>query len=342
MADAAVLLDSASELCATRRCGEAVALWEQASSLRPADPGVHYQLGFCYAGGCGARALLDPAIAIFHYRRALALSAKATAVGRAMVLGALGNAYASAAGRSRPQLMNAIRCYEEAAEIYAGARKLDDWAREQFNLGNVWCEMPEADFPEKWQRAIEHYERALPVRTRTNDARHYAATLQNLGTAYREVKSGDPHANVRKAIDCYHRAIRALRNVAPARKRADLHHNLGNAFLSLSAMEAFEDRNVLRALRHFARALSARTKEESPFDYAATQFSRGQAFVRLAARGVGGAHSLDQARVCFAEAIKAFLISGQPDLADEVKKRFDLLAPADKHASRELHLAGTK
>ena len=341
MADAAVLLDSASELCASRRCGEAVALWEQASSLRPADPGVHYQLGFCYAAGCGARALLDPAIAIFHYRRALALSARENTVGRAMVLGALGNAYTSA-GRSRPQLMNAIQCYEEAAEIYAAERKLDDWAREQFNLGNVWCEMPEAEFPEKWQRAIEHYERALSVRTRTKDARHYTATLQNLGTAYREVKSGDPHANVRKAIDCYSRAMRALRDAAPVRKRADLHHNLGNAYLTLSAMEAFEDRNVLRALRHFARALIARTKEESPFDYAATQFSRGQAFVRLAARGVGGPCSLDQARVCFAEAIEAFLISRQPVLADEVKQRLDLISPASREVPRELHPAGAK
>jgi tetratricopeptide (TPR) repeat protein len=342
MADAAVLIDCASELCATRRCGEAVALWEQASSLRPADPGVHYQLGFCYAAGCGSRAVLDPAIAIFHYRRALALSAGENTVGRAMVLGALGNSYASLAERSRPQLMNAIRCYEEAAEIYATERKLDDWGREQFNLGNVWCEMPEAEFPEKWEHAIEHYERALSVRTRAKDARHYAATLQNLGTAYREVRSGDPHANVRKAIDCYSRAVRALRDAAPARKRADLHHNLGNAYLTLSAMEAFEDRNVLRALRHFARALSARTKEQSPFDYAATQFSRGQAFVRLAARGVGGACSLDQARVCFAEAIEAFLISGQPVLADEAKQRRDLISPASREVLRELHPAGAR
>jgi tetratricopeptide (TPR) repeat protein len=335
MADACVLFDTASELCATRRCGEAVSLWEQASSLRPGDPGVHYQLGFCYTGGCGVRTLLDPAVAIFHYRRALALSARANTAGRAMILGALGNAYASDAGRSRQQLMNAIRCYEEAAEIYAGARKLDDWAREQFNLGNVWCEMAEAEFPEKWEQAIEHYERALSIRTQVKDARHYAATLQNLGTAYREVKSGDPHANLRKAMDCYHRALRALRNAAPARKLADLHHNLGNAYLTLSAMEAFEDRNVLRALRHFARALAARTKQESPFDYAATQFSRGQAFVRLAARGVGGAGSLGQARVCFAEAIDAFLISGQPELAGEVKKRFDLIAPANNLVPRE-------
>ena len=342
MADARILLDTASELCATRRCGDAVALWEQASSFRPADPGIHYQLGYCYAGGCGVRVLLDPAIAIFHYRRALAHSAKANTVGRAMVLGALGNAYASDAGRSRQQLMNAIRCYEEAAGIYAGAQKLDDWAREQFNLGNVWCEMPEKEFPEKWEQAIEHYEHALAVRTRVKDARLCAATLQNLGTAYREVRSGDPHANIRKAIDCYHRALRALRYAAPARKLADLHHNLGNAYLTLSTMEAFEDRNVLRALHHFARALSARTKEESPFDYAATQFSRGQAFVRLAARGVGGAHSLNQARACFAEATDAFLISGQADLADEVKKRFDLIAPADGQVSREVHLANAK
>lgn len=329
MADAAALFNSANEFCATRRCGEAIAFWEQASSLRPADPDIHYQLGFCYAGGCRAHVFLDPEIAIFHYRRALTLATKDNSIGRAMVLGALGNAYVSAAGHGGPQLLDAIHCYEEAAEIYAAAGQQDDWAREQFNLGNAWCELPEASFPGKWELAIEHFERALSVRTQERDTKHFVATLQNLGTAYREMKSGDSAANIRRAIGCYHQAMRALHGPVHNKKRADLHHNLGNAFLSLAEVEKGCVRNCQRAIRHFIRALAMRTREESPFDYAAVQFSRGQALLRLAANGVGDASSVEQAHICFVEAIDAFLQSGHAELAQEVMKYLDI--PPNHH-----------
>jgi tetratricopeptide (TPR) repeat protein len=328
MADAAALFDSANEFCAVRRCGDAVAFWEQASSLRPSDPDIHYQLGFCYAGGCGVECVLDPEIAIFHYRRALTLAARDNAIGRAMVLGALGNAYVSASMRGAGLLLNAMRCYEEAAETYATAGRLDDWARERFNLGNLWCEMPETTYPEKWQRAIEHYAKALSVRARRIDLRHYVATLQNMGTAYRRLKSGDPSGNIRKAIECFHRAMRAARGPVPNRKRGDLHHNLGNAYLSLGEMENCV-RNCQRAIRHFARALSLRTREGSPFEYATTQFSRGQAFLRLAAHSVRVACNLDTARICFVEAIDAFLQSGHTELAREVMNHLENLPDGD-------------
>lgn len=321
MADADALFTSARQCCARHHCGQAVAFWEQASSIRPADPDIHYQLGFCYAGGCGTHDLLDPAVAIFHYRRALALSPRENIVGRAMVLGALGNAYVSAA-RTGAQLLSAIRCYEEAARTFAQIQRLDDWAREEFNLGNAWCEMPEDDFPEKWRRAVEHFERALSVRTRLKDSRHYVATLQNLGTAYRELKSGDRGANIRRAIECYHRAMRALREIAPDRKRADLHHNLGNAYLSLAAFGNDGVRNIRRAIRHFVRALSGRPKELSPFDYAAAQYGLGQAFLRLAECGAERVASLGEARSCFAEAAEAFSECGQSELADKVRQSF--------------------
>jgi tetratricopeptide (TPR) repeat protein len=325
MAEATALFNSANEFCAVRRCGDAVAFWEQASSLRPADPDIHYQLGFCYAGGCGVQCVLDPEIAIFHYRRALTLAAPDNTIGRAMVLGALGNAYVSASKRGGVLLTNAVHCYEEAAENYAKAGQLDDWAREQFNLGNVWCDMPEETYPEKWNRAIKHYTRVLSVRTRWTDSPHYVATLQNMGTAYRQMKGGNPSASIRKAIDCYHRALRALRGAAPSRKRGDLHHNLGNAYLSLAGAGEDCARNCLRAIRHFARALAMRTRDESPFDFAAAQFSRGQAHLRLAAQGVGVTSNLDTARICFVEAIDAFLRSGHTELAQEAIRQLETL-----------------
>ena len=325
MADAAALFESANEFCAARQCAEAVAFWEQASSLRPADPEIHYQLGFCYAAGCGVECVLDPEIAIFHYRRALALAAQGNTVGRAMVLGALGNAYVIASKHGQNLLTNALRCYEEAARNYSQAGQMNDWAREQFNLGNLWCEMPAKTNPQKWQRAIEHYEQALSIRTRWTDTPHYAATLQNLGTAYRQLKSGDPSANIRKAINCYHRALRALRSRGARRKRGDLHHNLGNAYLGLAAAGEETARNCQRAIRHFDRTLTLRSKEDSPFDYAALEFSRGQALLQLAAQGIHVNSNLDAARVCFAEATDAFHQSGHSDLAGQAMKHLEAI-----------------
>ncbi|MGE5327246.1 MAG: hypothetical protein ACM3NO_09430 [Deltaproteobacteria bacterium] len=325
MADASALFESANEFCSARRCAEAVAFWEQASTLRPADPEIHYQLGFCYAAGCGMEFVLDPEVAIFHYRRALALATRGNIVGRAMVLGALGNAYVVASRRGENLFSNALRCYEEAAGNYLEARQMADWAREQFNLGNLWCEMPEDSYPVKWQRAIEHYQQALSVRTRWLHMRHYVATLQNMGTAYRQLKSGDISANIRKAIECYHRALRALRKPAPGRKRGDLHHNLGNAYLGLAGAGEETARNCTRALRHFDRALAMRSRDDSPFDYAALEFSRGQALLRLAEQGVRVSANLDAARICFAEATQAFLRSGHAELAEKAMKHLEAI-----------------
>ena len=56
---------------------------------------------------------------------------------------------------------------------------MDDWAREEFNQANIWCDLPEGNFPEKWPEAIHHYENALRVRTKPADPKRYAATMMN-------------------------------------------------------------------------------------------------------------------------------------------------------------------
>jgi tetratricopeptide (TPR) repeat protein len=175
---------------------------------------------------------------------------------------------------------------ERAAAMYRAQGKLDAWAREQYNLGNAWCAVPEPEFPAKWEKAIAHYEQALSIRTRQKDPERHAATLQNLGTAYRELKSGNRIANIRKAIHYFHQAMRDLRGAARAKKRADLHNNLGNAYASLAAEDHERVRNAARALRHFERALAVRSKDAWPCDYAVTQFNAGNACLQLAMGGV--------------------------------------------------------
>jgi tetratricopeptide (TPR) repeat protein len=214
---------------------------------------------------------------------------------------------------------------ERAAALYKAQGKLDAWAREQYNLGNAWCAIPEAQSPAKWEKAIEHYEQALSIRTRQRDPERYAATVQNLGTAYRELKSGNRIHNIRKAIHCFHQAMCALRAAGP-KKRADLHNNLGNAYASFAAEDHEPVHNAVRALRHFGRALAVRTKDDWPCDYAVTQFNAGNACIQLALGGVATEQSLFEARHCFEVARDGFVECRQAALANLARRRLDLIA----------------
>ena len=227
---------------------------------------------------------------------------------------------------SRAWFLPDIDRAERAAAQFRAQGKLDAWAREQYNLGNAWCNVPEAAFPAKWEKAIAHYEQALVIRTRQKDPERYAATVQNLGTAYRELKSGNRTDNIFKAIHCFHQAIRALPGVARAKKRADLHNNLGNAYTSLAAADHERVRNAAKALRHFGRALAVRSKEEWPYDYSVTQFNAGNACIQLALGGVAIESSLRDARHCFEEARDGFVECRHAALADEARRRLDLIA----------------
>ena len=195
----------------------------------------------------------------------------------------------------------------EAAELYATLGLVDEWAREQYNLGNAFCDIPESDAPRrKWQLAVEHYRQALTVRTRERDPVRYAATVQNLGTAYRELPDGDRATNVRAAIGYYSRAISVYRHDSFPAQHAALHNNLGNAYLCLPGSTGATRRNIRRALLHFEHALKIRQRARRPCDYAATQFNRGQAYAKQIEvdQGTG----FDEAVCCFREAEECFLV----------------------------------
>jgi tetratricopeptide (TPR) repeat protein len=321
MAHLSELAKTADELCVLHRCNEAVAFWEEASSVTPDDANFHYHLAVCYSRDCHAQGLQDPLVAIYNYRRALALMPKENVLARATLLGDLGNTYLLAALPSKVSLFTSIDCFQQAAEIYRESGRLDDWAREQHNLGSTWCEMPETEFPSKWEEAIGHFEQALSIRTREKDRERHAATLQNLGTAYRELKTGNRAGNIRRALHCYCETMRVLRASVASRRWAALHHDLGNAYLTLAFTGESRSRNTRRAIRHLNRALTVRTKIQSPFDYAATQLSRGEAFLQMAVAGVGDPCSRNKARACFQEAEDSFTQAGRMDLAEATRER---------------------
>jgi tetratricopeptide (TPR) repeat protein len=224
------------------------------------------------------------------------------------------------------RLHAAISCFQEAAEIHRRVGDLEAWARDEFNLGNSYCELPEDTDPGKWEEAVTHYQRALQVRTKLSDPVSYAATLQNLGTAYRQLSSRDKPVNIRKAILCYRKALQVYSAARFPVQNAGLHNNLGNAYISLPCADsAISRKNLRRGLRHFDRALRLRTKLNFPGDYAVTQFNRCSAFLQLALREQNPQSSLRASEICFKEAEELFTQCRQLECARQARERAELV-----------------
>ncbi len=316
------LLDKAAENCMNHRCEEAVDLLEAALRLQPANSDLLYRLGICHSGGCRHNSLTNSDVAIEYLRNALSLTANSEdSLLCAGILDALGNTYATARQMPRKdRLQAALDCHRAAASMYQGRNQLDDWAREEYNLGNIWCEMPDEEFPGKWQQAIQHYELALQVRTRDKHPICYAATLQNLGTAYRRLPTGNKVVNAMKAARCYRRALEVYDRTSFPAQYAALRNNLGNAYLSLAMIDARIRRRCARhALEHLDRALDVRTRAEYPVDYAVTQYNRGQAFLLMPDGDPQDFYV--RAVACFQEAHDCFLMGGQAKSARTARQQ---------------------
>ena len=307
------LCEEAERKCEQHQCEDAIGLIEGAVRVQSANAQLYYQLGFCHCGGCRRHSLTDPGMADGYLRRALSLvGTSAESLLCARVLDTLGNTLVeSRNGPPTDRLREAVTCHREAAKIYQNRGLWEDWAREEFNQANTWCNLPASEFPDKWAQAIEHYENALRVRTGAKDLQRIAATVMNLGTALRELPSADRAANVLKAIRCYRQAQRAYSlNASPA-QYANLCNNLGNACLSYPARdEPAGKRHARHAIRHFERALGVWSSEENEGQYALVQYNRSCAYLRLA-----DPEDLARAIACLSEACEHSLPCGRPEIA---------------------------
>lgn len=321
-----------AEHCQAGRCEDAISMLEQLLRSEPANPALHHQLGICHSGACRPHGLVSMPMAISYLRRALSLAGPAASPLRASYLDALGNAYVSD-NRSA----EALALLHEAAEIYRKFGLLREWAREQYNLGNTYCDMPASQVPDKWQQAVRCYSLALRVRTKDRDPAGYAATMQNLGTAYRELPGDCPGENIRLAIGCYLKALRICKRSNFPAQYGGLHNNLGNAYLLMPGSDDATRRNLHRALTHFEKALRVRNRAARPCDYAATQFNRGQAYLKEARFEPG---DLRRAAVCFREARECFLEchnSSMATLAASRLRRVDARLTQLHEAGQPLH-----
>ncbi|MDT8067148.1 MAG: hypothetical protein ROO76_03175 [Terriglobia bacterium] len=322
MSDIDQLMDNAAAQCSRHECEAAIRALESAAQLAPQEWKVQYHLGLCFAGGCLLHPLVDPDVALYHLQNALSLlPGSAKIEDRASVLSTLGNTYlASHQLPVKARVGAALECQRQASAMYQSQGDLDHWAREEYNLGNTWCECPQKSSPDKWQHAVQHYTAALQVWTRDQDAKRYAKVLQNLGTAYRELKTGDRRENICRALRCYRRALQ-ISNQEFRTGSPSIHNNIGTALLSVSADDPRRNiRRALAALRHFELALRTLDEEASPRIYAFAQFNCGQALLRLASLGENPRLHLERALRLFTESRDWFLLHSQAALAESARE----------------------
>ncbi len=321
-------LGRAARQCRDHECEGCIATLVEAGQAAPSDYAIHFQLGVCTSGVCRVHLQTSAEVALTYLRLALTLvSPSEQPKERAQILSAMGNTWLISSQEAvAVRLQAAISCFKQAAQTYLGVGDMEAWAREEFNLGNSYCELSETSSPSKWEEAVTHYQKALQIRTKERDPVRYAATLENLGTAYRELSSGDKAVNVGKAILCYRRALHVFTSAEFPRQNAGLHNNLGNAYVSIPSRDsAGTGRNLRRALRHFDRALRVRTRVSFPCDYAVTQFNRGNTFLRLALEDTDSQQTLRNARICFEEAGSTFAQGGQVARAQAAQEQAELV-----------------
>jgi tetratricopeptide (TPR) repeat protein len=310
-ADFRTLMQAAALQCDQQRCEAAISMLEEATRVQPGNASVFFHLGFCHTGGCREHSLVNSGMAIEYLRHALLLvGTSADPLLRAKILDALGN-ICGRKGASASGLHEAIACHQEAAEIYARLGRPNDWAREEFNQADAWCELAESKFPDKWTQAVSHYENALRIRTKKDDPRAYASTVMNLGTALRQLPSGDKKRNVLQAIRCYRQALLIDHFKTSPSQFAILCNNLGNACMTYPNQDGTSaERHARYAIRHFERALQVWTSEKYPYYYALVQYNLGGAYLELPAEPRHVAKTF----ACFTAAFECAKSSGYAEI----------------------------
>ena len=187
--------------------------------------------------------------------------------------------YRLSTGDRDSNLRSAIKCYEDALEIYTEKMFPKDWALTQNNLGNAYFVLPSINREENLRSAIGCYESTLRVYSEQSFPQEWATTQNNLGIAYTYLPSGDHHANLLDAIRYFESALRVRTEFRYEQDWARTQINLGNANLFLHAGD--RDANLRYAIRCYEAALRVFTKPAFPEDWAITQNNLGNAFSEL-------------------------------------------------------------
>jgi tetratricopeptide (TPR) repeat protein len=215
-------------------------------------------------------------------------------------------------------LRKAIRCYENALQVYIREALPADWAMTQNNLGNALSDLAGrsegAAGVQALNDAVSAYRSALEVYTREQLPQAWAATQNNLGIALRDLAGRSEGA---AGVQALNDAVSAFRTALEVRTREQLpqawamtQNNLGIALSDLAGrsegaagVQALND-----AVSAYRSALEVYTREQLPQAWAATQNNLGNALRDLAGRseGAAGVQALNDAVSAYRSALEVY------------------------------------
>ncbi len=274
----------------------------------------------------------------------------------------LGNIHRDLPGGDRQvNLQNAITCYEKTLQVYTPNSEI--WALTQIHLGDTYLDLPAGDRQANLERAIRTYQSALQVYKLRDFPTTWAMAQFRLGEAFHNQLQGDRRTNLQNASTHYQAALQVYTRNAFPREWAmtqcslgKLYYNLRNEDRSLPTGYSPEGEfgspyaypmgkaghnrpppNLEEAIFHYQGALHVYTREESPLEWAATQFALGNAYRTIP--GDDSHDNLEQAITCYQNVLLVYTLETAPvewartlrGLGDSYRS----LAPGDQQTNRK-------
>jgi len=189
-----------------------------------------------------------------------------------------------------------------------------------YNTATAYCHQTSGTRGDDIERACVLLERAAELCRCYPDAVDQGLrvrVLMNLGTATSVRTRGEPLANIGRAVDHWYDVLDLTSKVNEGSVWATAHTELGRGWLALDALSRGGDEDnrpeaVSNAMHHFAEALTFRSFERDPLDWAYTQLNLAVAYER--GQGEAAELGLQHAIHCASRAVQGFEAAGNPPL----------------------------
>jgi tetratricopeptide (TPR) repeat protein len=226
------------------------------------------------------------------------------------------------------RLEQAVAAYHAALTERTQERVPLEWAMTQQNLGNAFSTLGERESGQEesirhLEAAVAAYRAALTERTRERVPLKWAMTQNNLGNALkmlgeRESRQDESIRRLKEAVAAHHAALTERPRERVPLQWATTQNNLGAALASLGERESRQDeaiRRLVEAVKAYRAALTERTRERVPRDWAMTQFNLAAALSALGERESGRERSirhLEEAVVAYRAALTEWTNESAP------------------------------
>ncbi|MDP4181113.1 MAG: copper amine oxidase N-terminal domain-containing protein, partial [Bacillota bacterium] len=202
----------------------------------------------------------------------------------ARVANNMGNAYSLLAESksSNSNILNAIKCYNDAALYYKNNEDTADYEIIQNNLANANRILAENTGDDSHLKmTLAQYDEALKFYTVDRYPIDYALIQFNLGKAYLALGSAKEANNcLINAEAIYLKALESFSIDASPASYALIQYNLGNIYKSLLEITSNQE-NLSKILKCYSEALKVWTAESYPINYAKVHYSEGEMYFSL-------------------------------------------------------------